>query len=103
MRFRTRQPGPGVYTFWDYQAGAWERNNGIRIDHVLLSPQAADRLEEVRHRQGRARGRQAVRPRAGLDAAGGVAQNPFERILANSFEGICQPAVSRHARKASEA
>jgi exodeoxyribonuclease-3 len=44
---RTRQPGPGVYTFWDYQAGAWERNNGIRIDHVHLSPQAADRLEEV--------------------------------------------------------
>jgi len=34
----------GVYTFWDYQAGAWQRNNGIRIDHLLLSPQAADRL-----------------------------------------------------------
>ncbi len=34
----------GVYTFWDYQAGAWQRNNGIRIDHCLLSPQAADRL-----------------------------------------------------------
>ena len=33
-----------VYTFWDYQAGAWEKDNGIRIDHVLLSPQAADRL-----------------------------------------------------------
>ena len=44
---RTRQPGPGLYTFWDYQAGAWERNNGIRIDHLLLSPQAADRLEEA--------------------------------------------------------
>ena len=44
---RTRQPGPGIYTFWDYQAGAWERNNGIRIDHLLLSPQAADRLEEA--------------------------------------------------------
>jgi exodeoxyribonuclease III len=44
---RARQPGPGVYTFWDYPAVAWERNNGIRIDHVLLSPQAADRLEEV--------------------------------------------------------
>ncbi|MCX7289444.1 MAG: exodeoxyribonuclease III [Rhodobacterales bacterium] len=44
---RTRQPGPGVYTFWDYQAGAWERNNGIRIDHLLLSPQAADRLEDA--------------------------------------------------------
>jgi exodeoxyribonuclease-3 len=37
----------GVYTFWDYQAGAWQRNNGIRIDHLLLSPQAADRLESV--------------------------------------------------------
>ncbi len=35
---------PGAYTFWDYQAGAWQRNHGIRIDHALLSPQAADRL-----------------------------------------------------------
>ncbi len=42
---RVRDPSAGVYTFWDYQAGAWERNNGIRIDHVMLSPQAADRLE----------------------------------------------------------
>ena len=31
-----------LYTFWDYQAGAWQKNNGIRIDHVLLSPQATD-------------------------------------------------------------
>jgi exodeoxyribonuclease III len=37
----------GLYTFWDYQAGAWNKNNGIRIDHVLLSPQAADRLTAV--------------------------------------------------------
>ena len=34
----------GLYTFWDYQAGAWQKNNGIRIDHMLMSPQAADRL-----------------------------------------------------------
>ncbi len=34
----------GAYSFWDYQAGAWPKNNGIRIDHLLLSPQAADRL-----------------------------------------------------------
>jgi len=33
-----------LYTFWDYQAGAWQKNWGIRIDHLLLSPQAADRL-----------------------------------------------------------
>jgi len=39
---RTRNPGPGLYSFWDYQAGAWARNNGIRIDHLLLTPQAAD-------------------------------------------------------------
>lgn len=38
----------GIYTFWDYQAGAWQRNRGIRIDHLLLSPQAADRLTGVR-------------------------------------------------------
>jgi exodeoxyribonuclease-3 len=35
---------PGLYTFWDYQAGAWQKNWGIRIDHLLLSPRAADRL-----------------------------------------------------------
>jgi len=39
---------PGLYTFWDYQAGAWQRNNGIRIDHLLLSPQAADLLKGAR-------------------------------------------------------
>jgi exodeoxyribonuclease-3 len=37
----------GHYTFWDYQAGAWPKNNGICIDHILLSPQAADRLQKV--------------------------------------------------------
>ncbi|HWX14077.1 MAG TPA: exodeoxyribonuclease III [Methylocella sp.] len=37
----------GLYTFWDYQAGAWQRNKGIRIDHLLLSPRAADRLVEL--------------------------------------------------------
>ena len=37
----------GLYTFWDYQAGAWQRNNGIRIDHLMLSPVAADRLKRV--------------------------------------------------------
>jgi exodeoxyribonuclease-3 len=44
--FRARNAGPGHYTFWDYQAGAWDRNNGIRIDHLLLSPQAADLLQD---------------------------------------------------------
>ena len=37
-------PGPGIYTFWDYQAGAWQKDHGIRIDHILASPQAADRI-----------------------------------------------------------
>jgi len=37
----------GLYTFWDYQAGAFQRNNGIRIDHLLLSPQAQDKLQSV--------------------------------------------------------
>lgn len=41
---RVRSAASGIYTFWDFQRGAWERNNGIRIDHLLLSPQAADLL-----------------------------------------------------------
>ena len=45
--FRARVQGPGHYSFWDYQAGAWERNNGIRIDHLLLSPPCADMLTGV--------------------------------------------------------
>ncbi len=44
--FRARNQSAGQYSFWDYQAGAWERNNGIRIDHLLLSPQAADLLAD---------------------------------------------------------
>jgi exodeoxyribonuclease-3 len=35
-----RHPEPGNYTFWDYQGGAWVKNHGWRIDHLLLSPQA---------------------------------------------------------------
>lgn len=42
--FRACNSESGQYTFWDYQAGAWQKNNGIRIDHHLLSPQASDRL-----------------------------------------------------------
>ena len=38
---------PGLFTFWDYQAGAWHKDDGIRIDHLLLSPQAASRLLRV--------------------------------------------------------
>ncbi|MHA6261645.1 exodeoxyribonuclease III [Arenibacterium sp. CAU 1754] len=44
--FRARTQGPGHYSFWDYQAGAWNRNDGIRIDHFLLTPQCADLLTD---------------------------------------------------------
>ncbi|HHI69503.1 MAG TPA: exodeoxyribonuclease III [Rhodobacteraceae bacterium] len=44
--FRARHHGPGHYSFWDYQAGAWNKNNGIRIDHFLLTPQCADLLKD---------------------------------------------------------
>ena len=40
----TLNPRGGVWTYWDYQAGAWPRDHGFRIDHLLLSPEAADRL-----------------------------------------------------------
>lgn len=45
--FRARNAQPEQYSFWDYQAGAWNRNDGIRIDHLLLTPQAADLLLDV--------------------------------------------------------
>lgn len=41
---RAAEPTGRAYTFWDYQAGAWAKDNGLRIDHLLLSAQAADRL-----------------------------------------------------------
>ena len=44
---RATTDAPGLYTFWDYQAGAWQKNNGIRIDHLLLSPEAANRLTDA--------------------------------------------------------
>ncbi len=55
--FRATNQAPGHYTFWDYQAGAWNRDDGIRIDHFLLSPQAADLMtgcgidKEIRDRE----------------------------------------------------
>lgn len=42
--FRVFHHDAGHYTFWDYQAGAWPQNKGIRIDHFLLSPPLSDRL-----------------------------------------------------------
>ncbi|MEJ6398104.1 exodeoxyribonuclease III [Yoonia sp. 208BN28-4] len=44
--FRARQAGAGHYSFWDYQAGAWEKDDGIRIDHFLLTPQCADLMRD---------------------------------------------------------
>jgi exodeoxyribonuclease-3 len=44
---RALYPTETMYTFWDYQAGAWDRNSGLRIDHALLSPRVAERLTAV--------------------------------------------------------
>lgn len=55
--FRAQVSGPDHYSFWDYQAGAWNRNDGIRIDHILMTPQCADLMtacgidKEVRGRE----------------------------------------------------
>ncbi len=46
--FRAVNQEDGQYTFWDYQAGAWQQDKGIRIDHFLLSPACADRLAGCR-------------------------------------------------------
>jgi exodeoxyribonuclease-3 len=44
---RAASDASDLYTFWDYQAGAWAKDDGIRIDHLLLSPQAADRMVDA--------------------------------------------------------
>ena len=75
---RAVSDGPGPFTFWDYQAGAWQKNNGIRIDHLLLSPQAADRLIGSRHRQACARLGKALGPRPGL---GGSLRSALEEAV----------------------
>ncbi|HBR68226.1 MAG TPA: exodeoxyribonuclease III [Rhodospirillaceae bacterium] len=46
--FRIYNSQPDNYTYWDYQAGAWQKNHGIRIDHFLLSPEVADRALSCR-------------------------------------------------------
>jgi exodeoxyribonuclease-3 len=55
---RARHPEPGLYSYWDFQRWAWEKNDGILIDHLLLSPQAADLLTGAgidKDQRGRAR------------------------------------------------
>jgi exodeoxyribonuclease-3 len=44
---RARHPAAQIYSYWDYQAGAWDKNWGLRIDHILLSPVAADRMRDA--------------------------------------------------------
>ncbi len=56
--FRACHAETHQYTFWDYQAGAWTKDHGIRIDHIMLSPQAADHLKACaidKHVRGRER------------------------------------------------
>ena len=55
---RATTDNASLYTFWDYQAGCWQKNRGIRIDHILLSPRATDRLKACgidKHVRGRDR------------------------------------------------
>ncbi len=68
--FRACEDRGGHYTFWDYQAGAWQKDDGIRIDHLLLSPQAAARLQRVaidKHVRGRDKPSDHVPVRCDLD------------------------------------
>ena len=44
--FWALHPQPGSYSYWDYQAGSWNKDNGLRIDYLLLSPEATDLLTE---------------------------------------------------------
>jgi exodeoxyribonuclease-3 len=43
--YRATTSETGRFTWWGYQGGGWQKDHGVRIDHLLLSPQAADRLQ----------------------------------------------------------
>ena len=45
--YRPKQPNSNEYSFWDYQAGALQKGNGIRIDFLLISPEICDILLDV--------------------------------------------------------
>ena len=73
---RAVTPTGPVYTFWDYQAGCWQRDRGLRIDHALLSPTVAERLRSVTPQRSERGEGHAVRPcacggRAGVRKARG--------------------------------
>jgi exodeoxyribonuclease-3 len=44
---RTLHPGEKIYTFWDYKRNRWQRDAGLRLDHILLSPGIAPRLRDA--------------------------------------------------------
>ena len=64
---RAVHPDETVYTFWDYRRKRWERDGGMRLDHLLLSPDARRAAARRGRRPRRARARERQRPRAGLD------------------------------------
>jgi exodeoxyribonuclease-3 len=69
---RARYPEGAVYTFWDYTAGCWQRDAGFRIDHLMLSPQAADRLLDAGvHKEYRGRERASDHAPTWVSLAGG--------------------------------
>ncbi len=88
---RTRQPSGPAYTFWDYQAGGWQRDAGFRIDHLLLSPAAADRLQDAGNRPGRSWTGKSERSRPGVDQARKLDRPGFGRgnILKNLEGNFC--------------
>ena len=45
---KTICPNEQIFTYWDYQGRSWEKNDGVRIDHSLLSPHAADKLAGIK-------------------------------------------------------
>jgi exodeoxyribonuclease-3 len=89
----TQNPSGGIWTYWDYQAGAWQRDHGFRIDHLLLSPELADRLIACGvDKDHRGREKPATTPPSGPHSA----PNPPEH------EKAPQPQKGRGANSQSE-
>ena len=102
---RTLHPDAPMYTFWDYMRNRWPRDAGLRLDHLLLTPEAARAAGRCRRRPRRARRGRRERSCAGLDRAarrGNVARAGRHARKAESRASAAKAARQRPARRRSQ-
>ena len=101
--YRARHDEPGRFTWWDYRAGMFHKNNGMRIDHLLVSPPVAARVDRRRDRPGGAQGTAGpVRPRAAVDRPRRAGQAVRPRLGRRAqAHRVADPLTRRRRRRSA--